>query len=622
VKYTFFIIWILGVELSSLAQVVDTIKLSQSIIPLFKQTETLDSALINNQLSSVVSILKDNSSIQFQEYGARGSIQSVLIRGLTANHTKVKWNSLQINSLALGMFDFGGISSFGNNYLKLNKGANVENDGDGAIGGSINFGSNHKFNLGTTVKYDLLTASFETYSLGVVSSVSKKRWLYSIAFNKEMANNNFEYKNYKRIGNPLIRQSNSEFRSTNLIQEIGFKFKKIQFKSVSWWNGKRKNIPLLLTENQENNKFIADSAFRSVLSLKTHVGKVIFSGFIGRDKQWFKYVNPGIVSSYYIVANDQGELKIKSQFKNIKWNLKSNFQIQNAQNTNYLGLKQRILNFNSINVRGEIKKVAFKATVGIQNSSDLTNVNPTSVVSYAKKYKYFEVKGGIGTHFRQPTFNDLFWKTGGNSKLLAEKGWSLEQFVTLQKKKIGSINFGGYYSIVEDWIQWVPSESVWRPQNVKKIKASGIESTIKFNKRLGNVKSAFFNSSSFTRTTVLKSNLVDDIAIGNQAVNIPFFNSTNTVQVNWNYWRIKYYLAYKGKRYISFDNNEASALPSYWLSSFGITKLKKLKSLHVTICTRITNLLNKSYEIVGNTPMPGRAYYLTLKFKFKTKEIT
>jgi outer membrane cobalamin receptor len=81
-------------------------------------------------------------------------------------------------------------------------------------------------------------------------------------------------------------------------------------------------------------------------------------------------------------------------------------------------------------------------------------------------------------------------------------------------------------------------------------------------------------------------------------------------------------LAYKGKRYISFDNNEASALPSYWLSSFGITKLKKLKSLHVTICTRITNLLNKSYEIVGNTPMPGRAYYLTLKFKFKTKEIT
>ena len=66
---------------------------------------------------SIAEVLQENSSIQVQEYGAKGSVQSLLIRGLTSSHTKVKWNGLQINSLTLGMFDFGGVNGFGNNYF-------------------------------------------------------------------------------------------------------------------------------------------------------------------------------------------------------------------------------------------------------------------------------------------------------------------------------------------------------------------------------------------------------------------------------------------------------------------------------------------------------------------------
>ena len=113
-----------------------------------KQTHDLDSALILNEEKTITEILQENSSIQIQDYGGKGAVQSLLIRGLTSSHTKVKWNGLQINSLTLGMFDFGGISGYGNNYLKLNKGANIENDGDGAIGGSVSFGSTIKYNKG------------------------------------------------------------------------------------------------------------------------------------------------------------------------------------------------------------------------------------------------------------------------------------------------------------------------------------------------------------------------------------------------------------------------------------------------------------------------------------------
>ena len=615
----YFILW--GVLFYAPAQVSDSIKLNQSEIIVFKQIETLDSNLLKCELNSLSDVLSDNTSVQIQEYGARGSVQSILIRGLTSNHTKVKWNGLQINSLSLGMFDFGGISSFGNTYLRLNKGANIENDGDGAIGGSIHFGSNRKFDKGSEIKCNFFGGSFDTYALGVVSTTSRKNWIYSLAFNKEMANNNFRYKNYKRIGHPILTQSNSEFRSTNLIQEFSFQLKKVKFKSVSWWNGKRKKIPPLLTESQESNKFMADSSFRTVLQAKTYFGKILFSGLVGRDKQWYKYINPEIAYTYYALTNNQGELKAKGTYKKAKFNVKSNLQIQKAENTNYAGIKNRILNLNTFNVSGKVKKVSFKGSIGVQSASDLKKVYPTTVINYSKKYNFLLFKGGLGTHFRQPTFNDLFWKTGGDSELLAETGWNVEQFVSFKKRKFLSLNMGGYYSIVEDWIQWVPLGSVWAPQNVKKIRTSGVESTLRTSRKFGKINSVFSSASTYTSTVVLESEIADDPAIGNQVVNVPFFNTTNNFNFYWKLWRVEYLLSYRGKRYISFDNNENTALPAYWLSSLGVTKNKKLKNTDLVIYARINNLFNKAYEVIGNTPMPGRSYYLSFKIQFKNKPL-
>ena len=74
-------------------------------------------------------------------------------------------------------------------------------------------------------------------------------------------------------------------------------------------------------------------------------------------------------------------------------------------------------------------------------------------------------------------------------------------------------------------------------------------------------------------------------------------------------------MTFRGKRYISFDNNEDSALPYYWLSNLDVSRIFILKDLDIESKIRIANLFNQAYEVVGNVPMPGRAYYLTLKFK-------
>ena len=73
------------------------------------------------------------------------------------------------------MFDFGGITSFGHNYLQLNKGSNVENDGDGAIGGSIYFGTNNKFNRGSEIRIRVLGQPIILVPFEVCSSIKKSK---------------------------------------------------------------------------------------------------------------------------------------------------------------------------------------------------------------------------------------------------------------------------------------------------------------------------------------------------------------------------------------------------------------------------------------------------------------
>ena len=620
VRYLYITI-LFTLHLQLTAQFDDSLYLESVVVVVseIKQTNVLDSSLILNEEKSITEILQENSSIQIQDYGGKGAVQSVLIRGLTSNHTKVKWNGLQINSLTLGMFDFGGISGFGNNYLKLSKGANIENDGDGAIGGSINFGSRVKYNKGFKTKYCLTAGSFGTYLLGVSSGVSKKKWVYNLSFSKEAVENNFNYENHKRIGRPTIMQSNSEFRSTNVMQQFGVRFKKFELSSLTWLNGKRKNIPMLLTESQSVKKYTADSSFRTVLIANSKIKYVNISGLIGRDKQWFKYRNPGLVFTYYVVTNDQTEISSKGNLKNFIWSAKSNLQIQKATNTNYLGVKKRILSLSTISSKYYFEgiKTKIKATAGFQKSSDLNKVYPSTTLGYKKDFKKMVFTGGVGSHFRQPTFNDLFWKAGGNGDLESENGWSIEQFMKFERQKGFSFNIGAYYSIIDNWIQWVPSGTIWMPQNVKKVKASGVESLLEMKFNVNKFKVNLSNSSSYTRTTVIESEIINDNAIGNQAVNIPFFNSLLKSGFSNNKWRLNYRVSFKGKRYISFDNNEDSALPSYWLSSLDVSRNFVLKDLNIASKIRIANLFNQAYEVVGNVPMPGRAFYLTLNFKFK-----
>ncbi len=79
-------------------------------------------------------------------------------------------------------------------------------------------------------------------------------------------------------------------------------------------------------------------------------------------------------------------------------------------------------------------------------------------------------------NYRVPTFNDLFWETGGNADLKAESALQFELGNDFKFKHF-NIQTNAFYNDIQDMIQWIPTggSAYWTPVNVNHVKTYGGE---------------------------------------------------------------------------------------------------------------------------------------------------
>lgn len=86
------------------------------------------------------------------------------------------------------------------------------------------------------------------------------------------------------------------------------------------------------------------------------------------------------------------------------------------------------------------------------------------------------IKLSWGKAYKAPTFNDLFWPTGGNPNLKPEKGYAFETSFSSSADRI-SAQISFFYKRVKNLIVWFPlgKNGQWQPFNVDKYTGRGIE---------------------------------------------------------------------------------------------------------------------------------------------------
>jgi iron complex outermembrane receptor protein len=167
-------------------------------------------------------------------------------------------------------------------------------------------------------------------------------------------------------------------------------------------------------------------------------------------------------------------------------------------------------------------------------------INPRLQYSLGLRYKAGErliLRSGLSNKFRKPTFNEKYWKPGGNPGLRPEKGWggelAAEYVISGRDDKFrleGMVM--GYFQHVDNWIQWVTRDSL-TPVEYKKVHARGIEARIDCRINVGSVALKGFLNYGYNRSELMETYDQNPLSEGKQMVYVPLHTARTSISATY-----------------------------------------------------------------------------------------
>ena len=84
--------------------------------------------------------------------------------------------------------------------------------------------------------------------------------------------------------------------------------------------------------------------------------------------------------------------------------------------------------------------------------------------------------------------------------------------------------------------------------------------------------------------------------------------------VAWRDVDVNYSFIYVGERYHTSANIRANHEQPWYTHDLSASYLFKVGNARLKVTAEVNNLLNQSYDVIQNYPMPGRNYKLIVRF--------
>lgn len=602
---------------------------TETLNPLvMKKIDTL--VLQAKSTATLSELLIQHSPVYIKTYGP-GGISTASFRGTTASHTLVLWNDFQLNAPSLGQVDFSTIPVFLVDDIDLRWGSGTSTN-SGGLGGTVNISNKTLFGKGLILDLKQTYGSFNTLGSFVTAGYSGKKVSFRIKAYRNSSDNDFEYVNHAKIGHPKMKQTNASFVDYGFMPEISVMLGRgiLSFSSWNQWN--HRNLAPIMTnvDNADITKEWSDDSFsRNILSYRLFwdSGKLQLKSAVFIEKQHYflethlRQFPDSIVTK----INSINEALVLHQIADVEqhlfasWKLRAKVQWDREQveSNNYDDVKRR----NTVSVYSAVEGHPFKdADLGLTARYDNVNgksmgVFPTATFSY-HFLKYYLLTLGYSHNYRNPTLNDLYWWPGGNDSLKAENGHTIDLALGFNSEEDNhKLHFrtGAYASLVENWIQWVPtSYRYWVPQNVAKVFARGIECHLDFGYRYEAWKFSLSGNYVYTYTTDISDNAKKYGVLGKQLIYIPRHHGNLFADIRWKTWDVRYILEVTGYRNTSYANSSKFDLQPYVLHHIALGKDWRWFRVEL----RCNNFTDVDYQNVLWRAMPGRSFEIMVNYRY------
>ena len=584
---------------------IDTVFIQDQQFRNSQKTQTIISLSeedLQKNSTNISEVLRFQSPVYIKENG-RGMVSSPSFRGTTAQQTAFVWNGININSLFLGQSDMNNIGLFTADQLRIKSGGGSVIYGSGAIGGTVHLDNTLSFNKGFTGNFFTEDGSFETFNSKLKAGFSTEKFSFNASGSFSSSENDYEVpeKDYKNLS--------GQYENKSFSLNSGYKIN--DQNTISWISeifNASQNYPIF-SVSQTKTKYESNT-FRSLLTWKYRSEKIenyFRTAYLEDEFGYFANndgpKSSGGISKTFLVKNDLNY----EILRNLSFNFINEFQnqigegfgsgIENPKRTTFstAGLL-RFQPSEKIYVEGGAKK------------DFIEKVESPFLFSFGVNYKpisWYELKINASKNFRNPSFNDLYWKPGGNLNLRSESSYQAE-FSNIFKYKTFKFSVTPFIIEVTDLIRWIPtSGGFWAPENVEKVLSKGIESSLSYSEKFGENNLKLNLGYTYTNSQNQETK--------QQLSYVPFHKIFGNLDYQYHFFGIYVQGMFNGLTYTSTDENYSEALKPYFVANAGI--FAEYKNFKLTF--KVNNIGDQVYETTAYYPMPKRNYLLSLNINLK-----
>ena len=560
----------------------------------------LSDTLIARNSVSLTEVLNFNTTIYFKENGY-GMVSSPSFRGTNASQTAVIWNGIPINSNLNGQTDFNTIAPSSFNTIIIRSGGGSTQYGSGAVGGSIHLNNTIDFQKKKSSDLRLSYGSFSTINGVFKSKFSSDKKYIDLGIDFISSENDYEYIDLNQ------KNENGNFDKLNVAVNAGLNLGK---STLSWnsnyFSGTRKFSGTITSPSKDSYK---DITTRNLVTWNKTYNKWKNTIKVAHTFERYRYYPQPENQLYF-----EGQSTTYLGDYQLEYEINKDLKISSIINYTYIRSKGTNIGVNDRNTLAAIflwkhhlnKKLSYGINLRQEFLTDFENPFLASFdVNYAIN-KYYSLKANGSKNYRTPTFNDLYWNSGGNENLNPETSYQVEisnQFIWNQFQ----LNITGFYISSEDLIKWQPGEDgLFTPVNISKTKNSGIEVNGTFSKSFNKHELNLVFNYSYTAAKDLEKN--------KQLIYVPYHKVTGAFNYYYKKFSAYYQLLFNGEVFTTTDNY--GILDRYSVSNLGLEYLIQENLFPIKIGIKFNNIFNTYYENVAYRPMPNRNIQTFINLKF------
>jgi iron complex outermembrane receptor protein len=577
--------------------------------------------------NSIADVLQNFTPAQINSYGLGGAV-SISLRGTADDQTAVYWNGLKINSITLGSADISLIPINAANNIDIITNASGAALGSGTFGGAVLLNNKPTFQrkLKLSIRQDF--SSFKNYRTNFSLKIGNEKIQFSSSSFYQNAKNNFPFYDKYKFENPLVLNEHNDLKQWATVNELNVKLKKQQQLDIGNFTlSKFHNVPALMGGYKNSVQYQKDFSVKSFMRYQKIFSNAQLYFRTGHVYDYLYYNDEASnIKAPYFAHQLQNSLNYRHYFKHsITMDAGLDYIWENAKVTAYNIIANRHRGAAFIGTKYIIKNIELSATVR-QEIMKSKYIRPQFglVIAYTDKKNIFNTSFSYADKYRLPDFNDLFWQPGGNKNLLPESGYTVEYNLNIHPLKKSSpyqLNFSNsiYYSIINNNIVWSPILSgLYTPQNIKKTRHYGIESTLENSIRWN--KTNLFKVSinyNYNHSTIIKE-------ASNPALNGHFirYRPQHTIK-SYFIFEDKYFntgcnILYVSSRFTDDENIKVFQLKPYTLVDLFVAFNGYFKMADAEIAFKVNNISNTKYESLRSYAQPLRNYTISILLNLKT----